>query len=107
MAHSVMLTSSAEETRTVAGTVVAHDTQGFDTQGGEVSQGSLEQEHGAVFALIRHDLSESQAGSIIDADMDILPAGPSHLITPISRQPVTRPHGREERSRSPATPSLR
>ncbi len=54
---------------------VAHDRFGLDPEGAEVSQGGVEELDRAVLAFIGHDPGESDPGSVIDGDMDILPAG--------------------------------
>lgn len=55
----------------------------------EVSQGAFEEEDGAVLALIGHDLSEGEARSVIDANMDELPTGTAHLVASIVGDAVT------------------
>jgi hypothetical protein len=92
MAEAVPQTGGAELMGTVARTVIAHEALSFDTEGGEVSQGAFEEEHGAGLAFIGHDLGESQTGSIIDANMDELPSGPAHLIASIVSDAMTGAH---------------
>jgi hypothetical protein len=92
VAQAVALTSGAEEMRTVAGAVVAHDPLRFDAQRGEISQSAFQEEDGAVLTFIGHDLSKSQPGSVIDADMDKFPAGAAHLIASIVGDAVTGPY---------------
>ena len=89
VAETVALTSSAEEMGAIAAAVVAHDPLGLDAEGSEVSQGALEEEDSAVLVFVGHDLSKGEAGSVIDADMDIFPAGPAHLVTPVVGDAVT------------------
>ncbi len=84
VAETVALTSSAEEMGAIAAAVVAHDPLGLDAEGSEVSQGALEEEDSAVLVFVGHDLSKGEAGSVIDADMDLFPAGPAHLVTPVA-----------------------
>ena len=42
-----------------------------------VGDGGLEEGRGALLFLVRHDLSEGEAGVVVDADMDELPADPA------------------------------
>jgi len=39
-----------------------------------IGQGGLQESDGALFSLVRHDLGESEARGVVDADMDALPA---------------------------------
>ena len=71
MAETELSDSGAEVMRTVARAVVAHESLRSEAQGGEVSRGVLEESERALMALVGHDLSEGEAPSIIDADMDI------------------------------------
>ncbi len=86
------LGGGAEEAGPVTRAVVAHEALGFDAEGGEVSQSAFEEKDGTVLALVGHDLSESQPGSVVDANMDELPSGPAHLIAPVPGHAVTGAH---------------
>jgi hypothetical protein len=92
MAQAVALTSGAEEMGTIAGAVVAHEPLRLDAQRGEVSQGPLKEEHGTLLSLIGHDLREGDPRSVVDADMDELPARSPDLIAPIVSDAVTGAH---------------
>jgi len=83
MAQAVALTSGSELMGAVAGAIIGHDPLGLAAEGREVSQGAFEEEDGAVLAFIGHDLSKGEAGSVIDADMDVFPAGAAHLVTSV------------------------
>ena len=73
--------------------VVAHDALGFDAQRSEVSQSALEEKDRAPLSFVGEDLSKSQPGSIIDADMDLFPTGAAALIAPIMGDAVTGTDG--------------
>ena len=60
------LTSGTEEMGTLTGAVIAHEALGFDAEGGEVSQGALEEEDGAMLSFIGHNLNKGRPGSIMD-----------------------------------------
>jgi hypothetical protein len=92
MAQAVTLTSGTEEMGTITGAVIAHEPLGFDAQRGEVSQGALQEEDRTLFAFTGHDLGKSQAGSVIDADMNELPASAADLIAPIMSDTMTWTH---------------
>ena len=49
-----------------------------------------------MLAFVRHDLSNGQAGSVIDADMNELPSGTADLIAPIVGDAMTWPHDSPE-----------
>jgi hypothetical protein len=90
--QAVALGGGTEEMGAIARAVVAHDALSLNAEGSEVSQGAFEEEDGAVLPFIRHDLSEGEAGSVVDADVDELPAGPAHLVTSIVRDAVAGAH---------------
>ncbi len=77
------LSSGTEEMGAITAAVVAHDPLHFNAQRSEVSQGAFEEEDSAVLAFIGHDLSKGEAGSVIDANMDVFPTGAAHLIASI------------------------
>ena len=86
------LTGGAEEMGTIAGAVVAHEPLSFDAERSEVSQSAFEEEDRTVLAFIGHDLSKGEAGGVVDADMDELPARAADLIAPIMSDAVTGAH---------------
>jgi hypothetical protein len=90
--QAMTLASGTEEMGAVAGAVIAHEGARFDAEGGEVSQGPLEEKDGAVLSFIGHDLGKGQTGSVIDTDMDIFPASAADLIAPVVSDTVTGPH---------------
>jgi len=61
---------------------------GFDAQGAEVIQGTVEESDGAVFCFIGHDASKGDAGSIIDGDVDVFPASAFAEIAPVAGDAV-------------------
>ena len=63
-----------ESLRPIARPVVCHHALNVDTELGVVSNGGLKEGDSGFFALISHDLHEGDARSIVDADMDALPA---------------------------------
>ncbi len=89
VAQAEALAGIAELMGAIARAVVAHDPLGFNAQGSEVSQGTLEENHGTLVALIRHDLGKGETGSVVDADMDKFPPGPADLVAPVVRDSVT------------------
>jgi hypothetical protein len=91
MTQTLGTATLGKELRDVARAVVAHDGFGFDPEGAEVSQGGVEEVDRAVLAFIGHDPGESDPGSIIDGDMDILEAGASDQIAAVTGDAVTGP----------------
>src|SRR5229473_6898537 len=63
-----------EVERPVARAVVAHHPGYRDAEALIVGQGCLQEGGGALFLLVGHDLGESDARGVVDADMDKLPA---------------------------------
>jgi hypothetical protein len=61
---------------------------GFDAQGTEVSQGTLEESNGAMLGFIGHDPGKGNAGSVIDGDVDVLPASALAEIPPVAGDAV-------------------
>jgi hypothetical protein len=55
-----------------------------------VGDGGVEKRHGALLGVIRHDLDEGDAGGIVDADMDELPADAAITALAPLRSPVMR-----------------
>src|SRR5580700_9590056 len=71
------LAGSAEGEGFIAGAVIGHDALDFDAEAFVVGQCGLEEGDGAALLLIGHYLGESDAGMIVDGDMDELPADTS------------------------------
>jgi len=59
----------------IAGSVVGHDTLDGDAEALIVGDGGLEEGDGTFLLLVWKNPGESDARSVIDADMDELPAG--------------------------------
>lgn len=70
------LAGFAEGKRFVAGSVVRHDTLDGYPEARIVGDGGLEESDSTSPFLVLHDLTEGDPGSIIDADMHVLPARP-------------------------------
>lgn len=64
-----------EGLRSLTDAVVGNHTPHLDAEAGVISDDSFEEGDSALFALVRHDLDESDARGIIDADMEELPGG--------------------------------
>ena len=60
----------------VTGAVVGHDTLDRYPEARVVGDGRLEEGDGTFPFLVLHDLTEGDPGSVIDADMHVLPARP-------------------------------
>jgi len=58
----------------VATTVVGHDAGNGDAEALVVSHSGLKEGYGAFRRLVRQDLGKGDAGVIVDADVDELPA---------------------------------
>jgi hypothetical protein len=89
MAQAEALAGLGKELGDVAGAIVAHDGVSLDAEGAEVAQGSLEEGDGALLAFIGHDASKSDAGGIINSDVDIFPAGAFDQIATVACNAVT------------------
>ncbi|KEY03660.1 hypothetical protein IL59_0215235 [Brucella suis bv. 4 str. 40] len=63
----------------IAGPVVSHHPRDGDAKACIVGDGSFEKGYGADGFFIRKYVGEGDAGSIIDADMDIFPANPARV----------------------------
>lgn len=79
----------------VAGSVVSHHSLDLDAEDCVIGDRSLEEGHGAALSLALHHLAEGNSarapGGIVDADVDVFPAGSfaaSTQAAPFS--PVTR-----------------
>src|SRR5438067_5941392 len=66
--------SVAEGEGLIAAAVVGHDADDGDAEAFVISHGRLEEGSGAVDLLVRLDLGEGDAGVIVNADVDELPA---------------------------------
>lgn len=66
----------------VATTVVGHDAGDGDAEAFIIGYGRLEEGNGAVGLLVGLDLGEGDAGMIVDADMDELPADATAIALP-------------------------
>ena len=64
----------AEVAAAVGGAVVGHHALDGDAEAGKPSQGPLEERHRALFALVGEDFRVGQAGGIVDADVEEIPA---------------------------------
>jgi hypothetical protein len=80
MADLAKTQSGSEEVRAISRTVVGHEALNLDAQRGEVSQSVAQEGDGAGSAFIGKDLSEGNAGGIVDGDMDVFPAGTAGLV---------------------------
>src|SRR6266700_5712618 len=60
----------------VAGAVVRHDTLDHYPEARIVGHGRLEEGDSTSLFLVLHDLTEGDPGSVVDADMHVLPARP-------------------------------
>ena len=83
--------SVAEGEGLVATAVVGHDAGDGDAEAFVVSHGRLEEGNGAIGLLVGLDLGEGDAGMIVDADVDELPADAAAvaLAGPIAGDAVT------------------
>ncbi len=70
------LAGFAEGKGFVAGAVVRHDTLDRYPEARIVGDGRLEEGDSTSLFLVLHDLTEGNAGSVVDADMHVLPARP-------------------------------
>jgi hypothetical protein len=86
--------------------VVGHHPLDAKVEVAVIGNGGLEECDGALFALIGHDLHESNPRSIVNADMDVLPAdaevaidhaGLSARLTPLGRERIVRHRQRNRR----------
>jgi len=77
----------------VAGAVIGVDTLGFDAVAFEEGEGGMKESNGAAGGLIWKELSESEAGMIIDGDVKELPAGAwGMIVLAIAREAMARAH---------------
>ena len=60
----------------VARSVVGHDPFDGDVEAPVPGDGGFQEGDGAVLFLVGHDVSEAEAGVVVDADVDELPADP-------------------------------
>ena len=61
----------------------------FDAQGAEVITSAVEESDSAVLCFIGHDASKGDAGSIVNADVDILPPCAFDQIAAVAGNAVT------------------
>jgi hypothetical protein len=66
--------SFAEGLGPVAGAVVGHDASDSDAEASVVGQGRRQEGDRALLLLVGQDLAEGDAGIVVDADVDELPA---------------------------------
>ena len=67
-------TEVSEVVAAIGGAIVGHDALDGDAMAGEEGQRPGEEGAGALFLLVGQDLGVGEAGSIVDADMDQVPA---------------------------------
>src|SRR3984885_6997369 len=75
----------AEGLRPVARTVVRHHAFDVDPEPGEVSSGGHQEGDSALLALVWHDLHESDARGVVNADVDVFPTDAMVTIDDASR----------------------
>src|SRR5258708_18138243 len=68
----------------VAGAVVGHDAHDLDAEACVIGEGGLEEGRGALLPLIGHHFGNGDAGRVVDADVDELPAEPFAAPAPIA-----------------------
>lgn len=64
----------------VAGAVVGVDAFGLDAELLEEGERGVEEGDGTVSSFVREELSEGEAGVIVDGDVEELPAGPARVV---------------------------
>ena len=74
LAKTEAFAGCSETLGAVARAIIGHHTLDPDTQPGIIGDSGLKESHSTFLALIRHDLDEGDARSIVDADVDELPA---------------------------------
>src|SRR5215208_4318970 len=79
MLEAEIAASLGEGFRSVAGAVVGHDTRYRNAEAGVIGDRRLEEGDGALLFLVGQDLREGDAGSVVDADMNELPASAAGL----------------------------
>src|SRR5436190_14559639 len=75
MAQPELATGPGVNRRAIAGTVVAHHPLDGDPHGAKPLAGAPDKARGRLPTLIAQDLGVGEAGGIVDADVDELPAG--------------------------------
>jgi len=118
MAQREAATGVAPVMAAVRRAVVGHDALDRHTLASEPGDRALQERHRAGLALVRQRLAVGQAGGVVDADMNGLPAGAPPGIAPIAprvrlagprtslaRRPVARAKSRTWRGLTTATAS--
>ena len=77
--------------RAVASPVVGHDALDGDAELAVVRDHLQEEVHRRVLALVRADCRMTEAGVVIDADMQALPANAAHPVPAVAGHTMTRP----------------
>ena len=77
-----------EDARAVAGAVVGHHARDIDAELAVVGDGGLEEGGDTVAGLVGMDLDEAHAGVVIDADVDVVPAGPGRALAAVAGDAV-------------------
>jgi hypothetical protein len=72
----------------VTGAIVGHDAIDGHAEAPVVGHGGLEEGDRALGRLVRHDGGEGDAGGVVDARMDELPAGALAAETVVRRTPL-------------------
>ena len=67
-------TGIAERESLITTAIVSHDARNSDAEAFVIGDGGLEKGDGAIGFFIRFDLGESNAGMVVNADVDELPA---------------------------------
>ena len=69
------LTGLAEQMAAVAGAIVGHDPPDGDALSGEPDDGPGKEAGAAIAGLVLPHLDVGGAGTVVDADVDVFPAG--------------------------------
>ena len=85
LSQTCSFAGGAEGLRPVARTVVRHHAFDVDPEPGEVSSGGHQEGDSALFALVGHDLHESDARGVVNADVDVFPTDAMVTIDDASR----------------------
>jgi hypothetical protein len=72
--------SVAEGERLIAAPIVGHDAGDGDAEAFVISHGRPEKGHGAVGGFVGLDLGEGDAGMVVNADVDEIPASAAALV---------------------------
>jgi hypothetical protein len=85
--RSAVPSSPRPAARFVAGAIVGHDALHDDPEAGVVSDGGLQEGYGAFLLLVGQHLRDCDARSIVDADVDELPADAATIALACERGP--------------------